>query len=298
MTRQRYPFRPVDEPVPYVWPSGNGLAVYVAVNLEAYALDAGLLDELVPNPARPDVINYAWLDYGNRVGAWRLLEAMAAARLRPTALVNSALYEAAPGLVEAYREAGAEIVAHGRTNAESQAGLGEAEERALIDEATREIARREGAPPAGWLGPWIAETERTPDLLAEAGYRYLLDWCADDRPIPMATRAGPILAVPYPQEANDANAIVVRRLPARDFRDLCLDQIEEMRRQAAGGPLVCAISVHPHVIGQAHRLHVFRDVLERLASLREEIWLTTAGEIARVAAAGHALPAADAAPTR
>lgn len=285
----RYPYRPVTEPVPYRWPEGEGLAVYVAVNLEVYAFDAALFDELVPNPARPDIINYGWLDWGNRVGAWRLLEAMAGAGVPATALVNSRLYDAAPGLVEAWRAAGAEIAAHGRTNGETQAGLGEGEERALIAEATAEITRREGRAPAGWLGPWIAETAVTPDLLAEAGYRYLLDWCADDRPIPMATRAGPILAVPYPQEANDANAIVVRRMSSADFRDLCLAQIEEMLLQARAGPLVCAISLHPHVTGQAHRLHHFRAVLERLAGLRGRIWLTTAGEIARVAAEGHGI---------
>ncbi|UOM35240.1 polysaccharide deacetylase family protein [Acuticoccus sp. I52.16.1] len=283
----RYPYRPVTEPVPYRWPHGEGLAVYVAVNLEAYAFEGAVLDELVANPARPDVINYAWLDYGNRVGAWRLMEAMQDAGVPATCLVNSHLYDAAPGLVDAWRAAGAEIAAHGRTNGETQAGLAEADERALIAEATGEITRREGAPPAGWLGPWIAETRHTPDLLAEAGYRYLLDWCADDRPIAMTTRAGPILAVPYPQEANDANAIVVRRMSAPAFADLCLAQIEEMLHQARTGPLVCAISLHPHVTGQAHRLHAFRDVLTRLAELRERVWLTTAGEIARVAAAGH-----------
>jgi peptidoglycan/xylan/chitin deacetylase (PgdA/CDA1 family) len=149
----RYPWRPVPEPVPYGWPKGEGLAVYVAVNLEAYAFDAAMLDELVPNPARPDVINYAWLDWGNRVGAWRLLEAMEEAGVPATALVNSRLYEAAPGLVEAWRAAGAEIAAHGRTNGETQAGLGEAQERALIAGATEEIARQEGRRPRGWLGP-------------------------------------------------------------------------------------------------------------------------------------------------
>lgn len=285
----RYPYRPVSEPVPYRWPEGKGLAVYIAVNLEAYAFDAGMLDELVPNPARPDIINYAWLDWGNRVGAWRLLDAMGEAGVPATALVNSRLYDVAPGLVEAWRGAGAEIAAHGRTNGETQAGFSETEERALIAEATDEIARREGKRPAGWLSPWIAQTPVTPDLLAEAGYRYLLDWCADDRPIPMATRAGPILSVPYPQEANDANAIVVRRMSAADFCDLCLAQIEEMLRQAETGPLVCPISLHPHVTGQAHRLHHFRTVLERLAALRERVWLTTAGEIAKVADAGHGM---------
>jgi peptidoglycan/xylan/chitin deacetylase (PgdA/CDA1 family) len=167
----RYPYRPVTEPVPYRWPEGRGLAVTVAVNLEAYAFDAAHFDVLVPNPARPDLINHGWLDWGNRVGAWRLLEAMGAAGVPATALINSDLYDAAPGLVAAWRAAGAEIAGHGRTNGETQAGLPEAAERALIAEATARITREEGCAPAGWLSPWIAESPVTPDLLAEAGYR-------------------------------------------------------------------------------------------------------------------------------
>ncbi|MEM1428941.1 MAG: polysaccharide deacetylase family protein [Pseudomonadota bacterium] len=280
----RYPYRPITAPVPYRWPRGGGLAVYVAVNLETYAPAAAHLDELVPNPARPDLINHGWLDWGNRVGAWRLLDAMGEAGVPATALVNAHLYEAAPGLVEAWRASGAEIAAHGRTNGESQAGLSEAEDRALIAQATAEITAHEGRPPKGWLSPWIAETPHTPDLLAEAGYLYTLDWGADDRPLSLATRAGPLQAVPYPQEANDANAIAVRRMGGGEFCDLCLKQIDEMQRQAEAGPLVCAIALHPHIIAQAHRLHDFRAVLSRLAELRHEVWLTTAGEIAEIAA--------------
>jgi allantoinase len=285
----RYRYRPVTEPLGYRWPKGRGLAVYIAVNLEVYDFDAAFLDEIVANPVRPDLINYCWLDWGNRVGAWRLLDAMQEFGIRATALVNSRLYAAAPGLVEAWRGAHAEIAGHGRTNGESQAGLSEADERALIQDATAEIARQEGKPPGGWLSPWIAETKATPDLLAEAGYRYVLDWGADDRPFQLATRAGPLLSVPYPQEANDANAIAVRRASSGEFRDICLAQIDEMLRQAENGPIVAPIALHPHIIGQAHRLHHFRAVLARLSELQDEIWLTTAGEIATVAS-GETLP--------
>ena len=137
-----------------------------------------------------------------------------------------------PELIAAFRDAGCEIAAHGRTNAERQGQLPEAEERKLIAEATGEIARHEGKPPRGWLGPWISESDITPDLLKEAGYAYVLDWCHDDRPVALETRAGPLLSVPYPQEANDANAIVVRRMSADGFADLVVDQFDEMLEQA------------------------------------------------------------------
>ena len=289
-THGRYAFRPITEPVPFAWPRGRGLAVYVALNLEQYAFGEGISDEIVSSGgAQPDVLNYSWLDYGNRVGAWRVLELFRSLDLPLTVLVNSVLYGHCPGLVEAFRGGGNEIACHGRTNAERQDVLPEAEEAALIAEATREIARHEGRPPMGWLGPWIAESAVTPDLLKEAGYRYVLDWCCDDRPIVLDTRAGPLLSVPYPQEANDANAIAVRRMTASDFADLVVDQFDEMLVQAEAGPLVCCVSLHPHIAGQAHRIRQLRRAFSHIAGHRAAIWPTTAGAIAEVAARGYGI---------
>jgi len=286
----RYPYWPITEAPPFRWPQGNGLAVYIALNLEAYAFGEGMLDELVPLSPAPDVLNYSWLDYGNRVGAWRILELCRELGLPLTVLVNSRIYDVCPELIAAFRAAGCEIAAHGRTNAERQGQLAETDERALIVEATREIARHEGTAPRGWLGPWISESDVTPDLLKEAGYRYVLDWCHDDRPVPLATRSGPLLAVPYPQEANDANAIVVRRMTAEHFADLVIDQFDEMLTQANGSALVCPVSLHPHVSGQPHRMKHLRRAFSHIAQHRDRIWATRAGDIADVAIKGYGIP--------
>ena len=39
------------------------------------------------------------------------------------------------------------------------------------------------------LGPAISGTERTPDLMAEAGLIYHTDWMHDDQPVPSEWRA-------------------------------------------------------------------------------------------------------------
>jgi peptidoglycan/xylan/chitin deacetylase (PgdA/CDA1 family) len=283
----RYPYWPITAKPPFRWPHGEGLAVYIALNLEAYAFGEGMLDELVPLSPPPDVLNYSWLDYGNRVGAWRILELVRSLELPLTVLVNSKIYGVCPELVAAFRAAGCEIAAHGRTNAERQGQLPEAEERKLIEAATAEITRHEGKPPRGWLGPWISESDVTPDLLKEAGYHYVLDWCHDDRPVALKTRAGPLLSVPYPQEANDANAIVVRRMTADAFADLVVDQFDEMLEQARDSALVCPVSLHPHITGQAHRLRHLRRAFAHIAQHRARIWATRAGDIADIATAGY-----------
>jgi len=268
----------------YNWPNGMRLAVYVALNLEHFAFGEGLGAELAPSGPQPDVLNYAWRDWGNRVGAWRLLSLFEQLDLPVSVLANSAMYDLAPDLMSAFRQRGDEMVGHGWTNSEKQGVLSEAEERALIAQATEVLAHHEGKSPEGWLGPWISESRLTPSLLQEAGYVYLLDWCMDDQPVWFRTRRGRILSVPYPQELNDIPMIVARRIEGAVFADMIIDQFDEMLEQSSEAPLVMGIALHPYIVGQPHRLRHLRRALTHIAARREDVWLTTAGDIARHAA--------------
>ena len=282
----RYDYAPITRRPVYDWPNGRRLAVYIGLNLEQFAFGEGLGAELAPGGPHPDVLNYAWRDYGNRVGVWRMLELFEALSFPVTVLLNSSLYEHCPEVITAFRARGDEIAGHGRSNAERQSVLDEAAEAALIADTTAAIARHEGCAPAGWLSPWIAESHVTPDLLAEAGYRYTLNWCHDDQPGWMRTRnGGRLLSVPYPQEINDIPAIVVRRVGADAFADMIMDNFEEMRVQAAQQPLVMGIALHSYIVGQPFRLRHLRRALARIAAARDDIWICRAGDIAAHAAA-------------
>ena len=276
----RYAYSPITERPDFSWPGGKRLAVFLALNLEHYAFNEGIAEDLVPGIPAPDVLNNSWRDYGNRVGAWRLLDLFRELDLPVTLLINSAIYDACPQLIAAFREAGAEVAAHGRTNSEHQAGFDEATERALICDVRDSITMHEGTPPAGWLSPWIAETPVTPDLLHEAGYQYLMDWCMDDQPVWLNTRGGRILSVPYPQEINDSAAIIGRRIEAEEFADMIVDQFDEMLMQSADQPLVMSVALHSMIIGQPFRMRHLRRALAHIAAQREHCWLARARDIA------------------
>jgi len=279
-THGRYDYHPWPMRAAYTWPGEARLAVYLGVNLEHFAFGEGLGAELAPGGPQPDVLNFAWRDYGNRVGAWRLLALLDELGLPATVLLNSAMYDYAPALVAAHHARGDEIAGHGRTNSERQSVLPEAEERRLIAESTAAILRHEGKTPRGWLSPWIAESRVTPDLLAEAGYGYTLNWCADDAPIWMRTRGGRLLAIPYPQEVNDIPAIVARKDGAAQFADMIVgDLVERLLQVRDGMPQVMGIALHPYLVGQPYRLRHLRRALEHVAARRGTIWITTAGGI-------------------
>jgi peptidoglycan/xylan/chitin deacetylase (PgdA/CDA1 family) len=285
-THARYAYSAITRRPDYAWPEGKRLAVYIGLNLEHFAFGEGLGAELAPGGPQPDVLNFAWRDYGNRVGVWRMLELFDELSLPASVLVNSSIYGHCPEVMDAVRERGDEVVGHGRTNAERQGVYSEEEERRLIAETTAVIAAGHGERPRGWLGPWISESRVTPDLLQEEGYGYLLDWCMDDQPVWMRTRSGGrILAVPYPQEINDIPSIVARKDSASQFADMIIGNFDEMLEQSRRQPLVMGIALHPYIVGQPYRLRELRRALRHIAARRGDIWFATAGSIAQHAQA-------------
>jgi peptidoglycan/xylan/chitin deacetylase (PgdA/CDA1 family) len=274
----RYPYSPIHARPDYAWPQGRRLAVYLGYNLEHFAFGEGLGAKLGPASPEPDVLNYSWRDYGNRVGAWRCLELFDELRLPAAVVANCAIYDFCPEVMAAHRKRGDEVVGHGRTNSERQGTLSAEEERALIAESTARILKEEGRAPRGWLSPWISESALTPELLKEAGYAYTLNWCHDDQPLPFATRAGALWSIPYPQEVNDIPMIVARQMGAAEFADLIIGNYEEMLAQSERQPLVMGIALHPYVVGQPYRLRELRRALARIVS-DGRAWLATPGAI-------------------
>lgn len=282
--RKHYRYSPIEERRPGRWPNGAGLAVYIALNIEEYAYGTGLTEDLVPGMPQPDVLNAAWRDYGARVGAFRLLDLFRDHGLAATLLLNSLVTTECPALAARIARESHEVAGHGRTNSESQNGLSDAAEQALFSEVAETIAARTGRRPTGWLSPWLAETPNTPSNLRQAGFRYVLDFCADDQPIWLPAGEGRILAIPYSQEINDSVAIIGRNVSASDFADMIIDQTEEMLVQARTAPLVFGIALHANIMGQPFRLRHLRRALAHLEARSAELWLTDAGSIADAAA--------------
>jgi peptidoglycan/xylan/chitin deacetylase (PgdA/CDA1 family) len=284
-THGRFGYSAIHRRAHWQWPGGARLAVYVGFNIEHFAFGEGLGAGIAPASPPPDVLNFAWREYGNRVGVWRCLDLFDDLSLPTGALVNTALYEHCPEVVEALVARGDELIAHGHTNAERQGTMAADAERALIEYCRDRMAAAHGVVPRGWLSPWISESAQTPDLLRETGFDYTLNWCHDDQPTRMATRAGPLWSVPYPQELNDIPMIVGRQMDATDFAQMIIDNFDEMLEQSRRQPLVMGIALHPYIVGQPYRLRHLRRALRHLAAHREAVWITTPGAIARAMSA-------------
>ena len=276
----RYDYSPIVDRPQFTWPGGKRLAVCVCNNIEVFSFLEGMGSDSAAPGSPQTTRNYAWRDYGNRVGQWYLFDLLDEFGFPAAHNFNSLLFDACPQIAERIRARGDEFVGHGRTNAERQADLDETDECALIKEATDAIRTFTGAQPAGWLSPYLVQTQTTLDLLKEAGYSYVLDWPADDQPFWMRTRSGPLLSVPYSIEVNDSPAMVFRQQGAADFERMMIDQFDELLLHSAKWPLVYTIVLHPFVIGQPFRLRALRRALSHISARRDEVWITTPSAVA------------------
>ena len=280
----RYPYLALPERRVWSWPNGARLAVYIALNVEVFPFGEGHGVPLANPLPQPDVLNFSWRDWGNRVGIWYLLQALERHDLPVTALVNTAIFDMCPPVGLALKKIGAEFVAHGRTNAERQSDMDPAYESAMIHACRDRIQAETGKRPAGWMGPWVSETASTPDLLAQAGFDYVMDWAHDDQPTRLRT-CGPddLISVPYARPVNDLPMLHGAKWTPREWVEALTDQFDEMLDLSRHWPLVFNLSLHPFLTGWPFRLRPMHDLLARLHASADagEIWLCTAGEIAR-----------------
>ena len=278
----RYDFLPITRRHHYNWPNGKSLAFYIAINIEHFAFGAGLGMDPHNRGGPQTSRNWAWRDYGNRVGNWRLFELLDELELPASILLSSAVCYHYPDIIKKIRQRGDDVVGHGRTNAELLKPFWEEDEARVIRECTEVIEKFVGTRPTGWMGPGANELNVTPDLLKEAGYTHLLDWPVDDQPIWMRTRSGPLLSVPYAMELNDAGTLALRDHSGREFADMIVDQFEELLEQSERQPLVFSLSLHGFIVGQPFRLRPLRQAIKHCVQHqhRDRIWFTRAHDIA------------------
>jgi peptidoglycan/xylan/chitin deacetylase (PgdA/CDA1 family) len=272
-----YLYSPITERDPITWPGGARVAVYVGLNVE-YFLSDHPSTSIWPGTAEltPDALNHGWRDYGARVGIWRTIESLDRHGIRPSVLLNSMVVEQYPQIVSAGLERDWAWLAHGRTNSMLHTGLTPEHERRVLTEVTDTIRTATGRAPHGWMGPGLTETHQTPRILAELGYRYVLDWTHDDQPHPLTVPG--MISVPYTVELNDL-LLFGKGLTGPDFVQMVVDAYEQLHADSATSGRVMAIALHPFVIGQPFR-HKYLDQALAYLAAQPDAWLTTSDEIA------------------
>lgn len=272
-----YTYSPITERPTITWPGGARVAVYVGLNIEHFLIDRpstsiypGTVDLV------PDALNHGWRDYGTRVGIWRTMESLDRHGIRASALVNSMVVEQYPQIMKAGLDRDWAWLAHGSTNSILHTGMTLDEERGVLTGIVDTIAAATGHRPHGWMGPGLSETFNTPQLLAELGMSYVLDWTHDDQPCPLTTPG--VISVPYSLEINDLQ-LFSRGTTGPEYQQIIEDQLEQLHADSEHSGRVLALPLHPFVTGQPYRHKYLDKALAHIAA-HPDVWLTTSDEIA------------------
>ena len=272
---ERIAYSPIADRPRLKLPNGARMAVWVIVNVEEWDAKLTMPSTVLTPPAggspSPDIPNWAWHEYGNRVGFWRLLKVFDEFKIPGVLAINGSALAAYPPIVEAAKARHWEFMGHGFTQRSMQKVENERED---IRKTADVIEAATGKRPRGWLGPGLTETWETPDLLKQEGYEYVADWVLDDQPVWLKTATKPIVNVPYTQECNDVAMMLIQHHKASEYYDRAIDQFEQIYEDAADSARFMALVVHPYIMGAPHRTKYFRRIFETIRQKPDVAFMT------------------------
>ena len=275
MSNPRADFSPIFDRKPLKLPGGARVAVWPVINVEEWDINEPMARTVLPTPQGvtviPDIPNFGWFDYGLRVGFWRMKQVLDSHGIRATVSLNASVCLSYPQLVEESLKSGWEILAHGFIQRVINK---EPDERAVIRKSISTIREFTGTAPRGWMGPGLAETFDTPDILAEEGIEYIADWCNDDQPYPMKVKSGSLVALPYTVELNDIPVYLVQNHRSPELFERAKDHFDTLYREGADSARVMCVSTHPYITGAAHRIKYYDMIFEYLRRHDDVVFMT------------------------
>ncbi len=272
----RIDYVPIHQRAALPLPGGAKVVVWPCVNVENWVIDAPMPRTVVNPPGGaeksvPDIANWAWHEYGQRVGFWRLKKIFDEFGVAATMMLNGSVCDAYPQIVEESLQSGWDLAGHGWIQ---RALPAVPDQREMIHRVFKRLAEFSGRPPKGWLGPALAETHDTVDWLHEAGFEYVADWVLDDQPVDLRTKHGTLVSLPYTQELNDLAMQLIQGHKAAEYGDRAIDEFDQLIEDAAdGSSRIMCFTLHPYIMGVPHRAKQVRRILEHVCGRSDtHVW--------------------------
>ncbi|HEX2198484.1 MAG TPA: polysaccharide deacetylase family protein [Burkholderiales bacterium] len=263
LPKERVPYSAIVDRAPLRLPDEARVAVWTIVNVEEWSIERPMPRTVLPppfgQPLLPDLPNWAWHEYGMRVGFWRFVEVLEKLGLKATLAINGSVCTSYPRVARAALEAGWEFMGHGYI----QRPMHHVEDqKKAIRDTIQAIKDFTGRAPRGWESPGLTETYDTIDWLAEAGIEYVADWVLDDQPVTIDTACGPLVSVPYTVEMNDISMMALQHHPSEEWLRRGIDHFDRLYLDGEKTARVMAISIHPYISGAPHRIGYLEKLYE------------------------------------
>jgi len=264
------------------WPNNAKIAFCVIITLEhteweqpegSYSADQA--GGLGVRPF-PDYPRFSHREYGHRVGIFRVLDTLERLGIKATCAMDTQTAEGYPFLVKHCQDRGCEIIAHGVSGSQMITGNMSVEEETVFIRSSRDkMQAATGNVPRGWHGTDYGESNRTPDLLRQAGFDYVTDWVNDEQPYPM--RDG-LTALPTMLEMDDLFTLSQRRVTIDRFAQSVTDAFDTMYRESDTSGRLLTMNLHPWLIGQPFRIGYLEEALRHIMG-HDGVWAATGSEI-------------------
>jgi len=283
MDHDRYDWSMLPRRKKVTWPGGARVALCVVPALEWFPLDMKGKPFKPPGAlvtSYPDLRHYTLRDYGNRVGIFRVMDALDRFGIRASVAVNAAVAVRYPSLVNACVVRGWEVIGNGLDMDHLHyEGLPKDDERKLIEESLAILRRVSGQKVRGWMSPARSESFATLDLVASAGIDYVCDWVNDDMPYTMRTASRTIHSMPLSNDIDDVTILAQNRHSEDQFTEQVCDQFDVLHGEAESeGGRIMTLSLHPWAIGQPYRIGALESALTHILG-HKDVWAATASEI-------------------
>ncbi len=285
MDHDRYDWSLMSERQPLVWPDNCKLAFWINISVQFFPLNPESPQPRPPGGMTmpyPDLRHFSLRDYGNRVGIYRILDALEVRNIPASCAVNAQITEYAPYLIQALRDAGVDFLGHGLDMDTPLHSLSEEREREIIRQSVGRLSEASRQDITGWISPGRFESPVTPDLLSEAGIQFFADWVNDDMPYIFKTRNEPLVSMPLPTELEDRFVMMENFHSETSYGEQLKDAFEWMYNDATEeNGRIFSLSIHPWVIGQPHRIGVLENFLDYVCQ-HKGVWFAKPSEIVEI----------------
>ena len=261
LPRDRVDYSAIVDRPPLKLPGGARIVFWTIVNLEVWDIGKPMARQVLAPPTGqtllPDVPNWSWHEYGMRVGVWRFFDLFQRLRIRPTLAINARVCEDYTRVAEQARTDRWEFMGHAYEQGPIHK---EPNQKAMIKRSLDVIERFTKKRPVGWLGPGLTQTLGTPELLAEAGIKYIGDWVYDDEPTTIRTGKGPLVTLPYTVELNDIPMMIVQHHESDYLLHRAVDQFDRLYAEGEKRAKIFPLAIHAYISGQPHRIKFLEEI--------------------------------------
>ena len=287
MDHEHYEWSPMSTRGVLRWPEDARVALCVLISLDHMEWEPPegsfqspvLAGGLGASRGSPDYPRLTHRDYGHRVGIFRVFDVLEKHGIPPTVAMDALTAEHYPELVRHCQRRGCEIIGHGISVSQIiTSQMTEQQERDYIHASIETLAGATGAAPVGWFGPEYGESARTPQLLAQAGIRYVCDWTNDEQPYRMTTNQGELFSLPVMLELDDVHALWDRRVQVDRYEQMLRESFDILYRDGAQNGRLLVLHLHPWLIGQPFRIG-FLDAALGAMMQRQGVWAAPGSQI-------------------